>query len=179
MRLSYNKPENNQLEAMLPHIELLEDSVQVNALGKLPEFTDTIATRPTLEHLFLHETEKVWNQIQSPEQRYPISGREKGNCRNVNRQFWISGRKPLFKFLTMSEFSGLWFFRSPKSSLPFSLPGHGGLLCSNLTSFCKICFICPIYGSHHLRVSFSGFNRKFYEFFRKYSFSDIDKKIFL
>ena len=55
MRLSYEKPESNQLEAMLPHLDLLADSVPVNALCKLPECTDTIVTRPSPEYLFLHE----------------------------------------------------------------------------------------------------------------------------
>ena len=55
MRLSYEKPEDNQLEAMLPHIDLLADSVPVNALGKFPGCRDVIVSRPTQEYLFLHE----------------------------------------------------------------------------------------------------------------------------
>lgn len=55
MRLSYQETENNQLEAMLPHIDILSDSVPVNALGKFPGCRDVIVTRPTPTYLFLHE----------------------------------------------------------------------------------------------------------------------------
>ena len=54
MRLSYQETENNQLEAMLPHIDILSDSVPVNALGKFPGCRDVIVTRPTPTYLFLH-----------------------------------------------------------------------------------------------------------------------------
>ena len=55
MRLSYRKNESSQLEAMLPHIDLLADSVPVNALGKAPGCRDVVVSRPTPEYLFLHE----------------------------------------------------------------------------------------------------------------------------
>ena len=40
MRLSYEKPEDNQLEAMLLHIDLLTDLIPVIALGKFPGCRD-------------------------------------------------------------------------------------------------------------------------------------------
>ena len=55
MRLSYRKTESSQLEAMLPHIDLLADSVPVDALGKAPGCRDVVVTRPTPEYRFLHE----------------------------------------------------------------------------------------------------------------------------
>ena len=56
MRLTYQTPEDAQLETMLPHIDILADSVPVDALGKIPGYSDTVVTRPTREYLFLHET---------------------------------------------------------------------------------------------------------------------------
>ena len=55
MRLSYRKTESSQLEAMLSHIDLLADSVPVDALGKAPGCRDVVVTRPTPEYRFLHE----------------------------------------------------------------------------------------------------------------------------
>ena len=55
MRISYQKTESEQLEAMLPHIDLLADSVSVKALEKIPGSRDVIVSRPTPDFLFLHE----------------------------------------------------------------------------------------------------------------------------
>ena len=55
MRISYRKTESAQLEAMLPHVDLLADSVLPKALGKIPGSRDVIVSPPTPEFLFLHE----------------------------------------------------------------------------------------------------------------------------
>ena len=55
MRISYRKTESGRLAAMLPHIDLLPDSVSPGSLGKIPGSRDVIVSRPTPEFLFLHE----------------------------------------------------------------------------------------------------------------------------
>lgn len=55
MRLTYEKQESNILEAMLPHLDILSDSINANSLERLLGGTDVIVTRPTEEYHFLHE----------------------------------------------------------------------------------------------------------------------------